>query len=161
MLHGRFQGRAEGVEPAAARHLMAQVDQRHLRHRPIEHAPRQAQQRVLAALGVVPAFQRRRGGAEDDRNVFQPGPHHGDVAGMIARRRFLLEAAFVLLVDDDQAQLAGRRENGAAGPDDDLHLAGRDAPPMATALGVAQVAVQHSHARRSGRGSTGSSAASG
>ena len=62
---------------------------------------------------------------------------------MIARRRFLFEGAFVFLVDDDEAELARRSEDGAAGADHDLHLAGRDAAPMAAALGVAEVAVQH------------------
>ena len=49
----------------------------------------------------------------------------------------------MLLVDDDQAELAGRGENGAAGADHDLHLTGRHAPPVAAALGVAEVTVQH------------------
>ena len=42
-------------------------------------------------------------------------------------------------------ELARRREDGTAGADDDLHLARGDAPPMAAALGVAQMAVQHRH----------------
>ena len=69
------------------------------------------QQRVLPALGVVPAFERRRRRAEQDRDVLEPGPHDRHVAGVVARRRFLLEAALVLLVDDDQAEVAasGRR----------------------------------------------------
>src|SRR4029077_19897238 len=36
-------------------------------------------------------------------------------------------------------------EHGASGPDNDLRLAGCDAPPMPTALHVAQVAVQDRH----------------
>src|SRR6185312_16201235 len=62
---------------------------------------------------------------------------------MIARRRFLLEGVFVLFVDDDQTQLAGRCEDGAAGPDDDLNLSGGDAPPVSAALRVGQVAVEY------------------
>ena len=101
--------------------------------------------RVLAAVGVVPALQRRRRRAEQDRDVLQAGTHDGHVAGMVARRRFLLERAFVLLVDDDEAELARRSEHGAAGADHDLNLAGRHPPPVAAALGVAEVAVQHGH----------------
>ena len=38
--------------------------------------------------------------------------------------------------------LRRRGEDGAAGADDDLHLPGGDAPPVAAALGVAEMAVQ-------------------
>jgi hypothetical protein len=48
----------------------------------------------------------------------------------------------VLLVDDDQAEVARRGEHGAAGADDDVNVPGADPPPVAAALGVAQVAVQ-------------------
>ena len=41
---------------------------------------------------------------------------------MIARRRFLLEGVLVLLVDDDQAELARRGEDGTASANDDLRL---------------------------------------
>src|SRR5437899_5466260 len=64
---------------------------------------------------------------------------------MIARRRFLLECPFVLLVDDDQTEPARRREDRAPSPDHDLHLSSRDTPPMAAALGIPQVTVQHRH----------------
>ena len=96
--------------------LVTHVDQVHLRQRPIQHALRQAQQTVLAAVGVVPAFQRGRRRAEQDRDVFQAGTHDGHVAGMVARRRFLLEGALVLLVDDDEAEFARWSEHSAAGP---------------------------------------------
>ena len=49
----------------------------------------------------------------------------------------------MFLVDDDEAELAGGSEHGAAGADHDLHLAGRHAPPVAAAFGVAEVAVHH------------------
>ena len=48
----------------------------------------------------------------------------------------------MFLVDDDQAELARRGEDGTAGADDDLHLPGGDPPPVAAAVGVAEVAVQ-------------------
>ena len=62
---------------------------------------------------------------------------------MVTRRRFLLEAALVLLVDDDQAESVRWSEDGTAGADDDLHLPRGDAPPVAAALGVAEMTVQH------------------
>ncbi len=62
---------------------------------------------------------------------------------MVTRRRLLLEAVLVLLVDNDQAEVPRRREHRAARPDDDLNLAPRNPPPMIASLGVMQVAVQH------------------
>ncbi len=76
-------------------------------------------------------------------NVFQPGTHDRDIAGVIARRRFLLEGRFVFLVDDDQAEVARRREHRAACADDDLHAPGGDLPPVARPVGVLQMAMQH------------------
>ena len=64
---------------------------------------------------------------------------------MIAGRALLLEAALVLLVDDDQPEVAGRGEHGAPRPDDDLDLPGRHPPPVPAPLGVGQVAVQDGH----------------
>src|SRR5207247_10263860 len=60
-------------------------------------------------------------------------------------RILLLEAVFVLLIDDDQTQLACRREHRAAGADHDLGLSRKDPPPMPAALGRLQMAVQYRH----------------
>src|SRR5207247_9151844 len=58
-------------------------------------------------------------------------------------RLFLLEAAFMFLVNDDQAKVAGRSEDGTASTDHHLHLAAANAPPVRSALAFAQMAVQH------------------
>src|SRR5262245_17670895 len=68
---------------------------------------------------------------------------------MVARRRILLERRLMLLVDDDQAELPRRGEDGAASADDHLDLPGGNAPPVRAALGVAEVAVQHRHFAKS------------
>src|SRR5438128_9615605 len=91
----------------------------------------------------MPAFQRGRGRAKDDRHVLQAGPHDGDVAGMISRRVLLLERVLVLLVDDDEAEVPCRREHGAASADDDLDLAARDTPPVGATFRRQQMAVQY------------------
>ena len=114
--HRRLQRLAEGGDAALLRPIVTAIDQHHRRQRPIQHALRQGEQGVLAALGVVVTLQRRSGRAEDDGDVFQPGAHHGHVAGMVARRRFLFERGLVFLVDDDQAQPARGGEDGAAAP---------------------------------------------
>ena len=72
-------------------------------------------------------------------------PHDRHVARVITGRAFLFEAVLVFLVDDDESQLAGRREDGAAGPHHHLNLPVGDASPLATPLNVGQVAVQHGH----------------
>src|SRR6516164_6526280 len=93
----------------------------------------------------MPTFERRRCRAEQDRQVFKPGTHYGHVAAMIARRRLLLVRALMLLIDHDQAELARRSKYGTASAHDHVSMPGGDAPPMAAALGIAQVAVQHRH----------------
>ena len=144
-VHRLFQSGTDRVKQAARFRLVPQIDQAHSRHRPIQDPRRQREQLVVAALGIVPAFQRRRRRAHDDGDVLELGAHHGDVAGMVARRRFLFEAAFVFFVDDDQAELARGREDGAAGANNDVDLPGRHAPPVGAALAVGEMAVQNGH----------------
>jgi hypothetical protein len=47
----------------------------------------------------------------------------------------------VLLVDHDQAEVGDRREDGAAGTDDQIDVAPPDALPLIVALAVAEAAV--------------------
>src|SRR5262249_350590 len=120
-------------------------DERDLRQCPVENALRQGQERVLSALGVVPAFQRRSRRSHQDRDVLEPGSHHGDVARMIARRRLLLECRLVFLVNHAEAEFGCRGEDGAAGADDDLNMSRRDAPPVSAALGIPKMTMKDSN----------------
>ena len=52
----------------------------------------------------------------------------------------------MLLVEHDQSQVRRRREDRAAGPDDDFHVAAGNPLPMLVPLDIAHVAVQHGHA---------------
>jgi hypothetical protein len=52
----------------------------------------QAQEAITSGVGVVQAFQRRRGGAEHDRDVFLSRAHQGQVAGVVAQ-------AFLLFIE--------------------------------------------------------------
>ena len=83
-------------------------------------------------------LDRRGGRGEDDRHLLELGAHHGDVAGVILDAVLLLEARLVRLVDDDQAELRIGQEERRAGADDDARLAGRDRPPGAAALRLAE-----------------------
>src|SRR5579884_853265 len=143
--HRVFQCIADGRRPAPLGRLMTQVNQTHLGQRPFQHALGQTQERILAALGVVPALQRRSRRAKYDWDVLQPRPHDGHISAMIARRGFLFEGVFMLFIDNDEAEPFGRREDGAASADDDLRLARRYAPPVSAALRVAQMTMKHGH----------------
>ena len=52
----------------------------------------------------------------------------------------------MLLVDDDQAERAERREHRRARADDDVDVAAADALPLIVALAVGQAAVLDGHA---------------
>ena len=93
-LPARFQrfgdGRVQLPADRAARHcppgfVDPQIDRAHRRQRPIQHAARHLDQRILARLRPVPAFQRRRGRAEHQRHRFGLRPGQGHVAGVIPR----------------------------------------------------------------------------
>ena len=58
--YGPFETGAQAMEALVGMAVVAQVDEVDVRQRPIMDTPRQRQQGVLAALGVVPAFQGRR-----------------------------------------------------------------------------------------------------
>ena len=70
----------------------------------------QAQQPVTAGVGVVQAFQGRRGRAQHNRDVFLAGAYQREVAGVVAQTFLLFIGAIVLLVDDDQPGVFHRRE---------------------------------------------------
>ena len=63
------------------------------------------------------------------------------VAPVVARRLVLLVGRLVLLVDDDEAQVAHRREDGRAGADHHPRLAGGQRQPAVEPLALAEVAV--------------------
>ena len=94
--------------------LLAHVDDFDIRHGPLLDALGQLDQRVLAALGVVAAFETGRGRAEHHHRSGCLGAHDGHVAAVVARRFLLLVALVVLLVDDDQAEILDRSENARA-----------------------------------------------
>jgi hypothetical protein len=71
------------------------------------------------------------------------GQFLGDGAGVVARvGRGLLIGRLVLLVDDDQAKVGHRGEEGGARADDDRALAGSHQFPLGVAFGVAERGVE-------------------
>src|SRR5207249_11520516 len=94
----------------------------------------QLQERVTAALRIMPTLEGWRGRSENDGDFLKTGAHHRHVARVIARRRFLLEAAFMFFVDDNEPQFAGGREHGTTSADHHLHLTACHSPPMSATL---------------------------
>ena len=125
--------------------FLPHVDQFDHGHGPFFDAARQFQQRILAALGIVAAFQGGRGRTQHHARAGLLRPHHGHIAPVVARRLFLLVAAVVLFVDHDQAQVAHRRENAGPRPHHHRGFAGAYAPPLLGALDIRERAVQNGH----------------
>ena len=112
----------------------------------------QHQQAVASGAGIRPAFQRRRGRAEDDRNAKLVRPEDGDITGRIAHSVLLLEGRVVFLIDDDQTQARQRREHREARAEHDARLAGERLSPVTLARSFGQFAVQRhrGHGRETG-----------
>ncbi len=53
----------------------------------------------------------------------------------------------MLLVDDDETDVRERRHDRQPRPDDDVDVAGPDAPPLVGTLAVGQTRVDERHAR--------------
>ena len=104
-----------------------------------------ASQMILSALGVVVAFQRGGGGAQDNDALPHFCAHHRHVAGMVAGGFLLFVGGFMFFIHHDQTEPLQRREDGAPGPDHDLGFAGVDLVPFVVTLTLRQMAVKHGH----------------
>jgi len=103
---------------------------------------RQFEQRIAAAVGVVQAFQRGRGRTEHNRQVLLARTQQGQIAGVVAQAFLLFIRGVVLLVDDDQAGILHRREQGRTGTDDDVRLAIAGGEPGIESFTIVDVGVQ-------------------
>ena len=145
-LHRLMQRPTDRPARRLAVNLVPQIDRPHRRHRPIEHPPRHLDQLELAALRPLPTLERRRRARQHQRHILIHRPPQCHVAGMIPRRRFLLERRFMFFIEHDNAQVRRRCEHRALRADDHLDLAVRNPPPMLVPLDVALMAMQHRHA---------------
>ena len=143
---GRLQRPREDVMPLALGRFLAHVHDRDGRHGPAADPLRQPRFLVMVQCpAILVGFEARRRASQDDRDAHQVGPHDGHVARMVSRGRLLLERVLMFLVDDDEAQVADRCEDGASGADDDVGPALGDVAPLAMAFGVRQVRVEDGH----------------
>ena len=95
----------------------------------------------------MPAFQRRRGRAQDDLGPAQLAAVQGQVARRIAGAFLLLVAGVVLLVDHDQCQPRQRGQHRHPRAQHDARAPAVRGQPGAQALGGRQAAVQRHHRR--------------
>ena len=127
--------------------LLAHIDDAHDGHALVVHARGHVEQGVLAALDVVEALHRRRGGAEDDDGAFHLCAHDGDIARVVAGGFLLLVGVLVFLIHNDESKRINGRKDGGARPDDDAGAALPYLVPFIMALARGEMAVQHGDER--------------
>ena len=103
------------------------LDGRRRAARPSRAAPRAGTSPSRARPSALDRGRRR---AEDDRGTGQPGELDGGVACLEPGRPVALVRRLVLLVDDHEAHVGERREDGQPRPDDDR----RRRPPGSAAI---------------------------
>ena len=120
---------------AALGPVFAQINHRHRWHGRPAVAAGQDQALVAAFVGIEHGFQRGRGAGQHDGTAGDVGPDHGHVPRLIDHAVFLLEAAVVLLVEDDHLQLTEGQEQRRTRANDDPGLAlGHRAPGLGALL---------------------------
>ena len=127
-----------GPERGSASRMSTQLDRR--------HPPAVDPARQLQARQLEPGLRPRRRGAGDEHGAALRGAAAGDGAGVVAGVALLLVGGVVLLVDDDQAEVADRGEDGRARADADARLAAAQAPPLVVALAGGEGRVEDGEA---------------
>jgi hypothetical protein len=132
----------ERLAEAVRRSDPAQVDDADLWRFRRAGTARQAEAGVTACLAVIQHLERRRRGAQNDRDVEVLGAGDREIARGVAQALLLLEGLVVFLVDDNQADFPHRREHGRARADDESGVAVARLPPRAKAFDVRKARVQ-------------------
>ena len=96
----------------------------------------------LAAAGEGEGLEGGRCRAEHDGDAELGAEDESEVAGVVADAVFLLEAAVVLFVDDEQSEVLEGGEEGAAGAYDDPCLSASDAAPLVEALAGCEAGME-------------------
>ena len=135
---GRKVARDEAAHPG--RQLGTEVDDLDRRRGP-DRANRQHDPVVDAGPRPADAVDGGRGRPEHDRRARQLAQPDGHVTRLKPRCPVALVGGIVLFVDDDEPDIGQRSDDGQPRPDDDVHLARPDAPPLVGALAVAKARV--------------------
>src|SRR6185369_10598883 len=102
----------------------------------------QFEYRVLVLHGVEIRFQRWGRRAENNHGMRHLGAHDRNIAGMVARRFFLLVRAIVFFVDDDEREVGNGSKYGRSRTDHDSGVSAMNAVPLLSALAIRQSGVQ-------------------
>ena len=122
--------------------LLAHVDDFDFGQRALFYAIGQFDQRIFIFLCVEIRLQRGRGRTQHDDRVRHLGAHYGNIAGVVARRFFLLVGGVVLFVDDDQCEIGDRGKDCGARADDHAGVSTFDAVPLLGAFAVGERGVE-------------------
>ncbi len=111
---------ASGVKLRAnsVRRSIASIDG----HRAIGDPPANFEELITPLTAVFITLERRSCGTQDHRTILNLAPDHGNVPAIVTDTFFLFVGGIVLLVDDDQPELANWREYRRASADHDVDL---------------------------------------
>ena len=110
-------------EFAAGWCIRFQINGADFRHWSPAMALGQAEMGVTALRRIDAAFDGRGGGRQDNGQIFNAAAHHRHIAGVVMDTIFLLIGCFMLLIDDDQAQIGVREKQRRARTGNDFGLA--------------------------------------
>ena len=98
---------------------------------------------IRATAAAIEGLSRRRGGAQHERAAVAPRHLGRYLARMVARAGTLLVAGLVLLVNDDEAQIAERAKERRAGAHDHAGRTAGDHIPLVQALAGRKARMEH------------------
>ncbi len=98
---------------------------------------------IYTRFGTVAALHIRRCAAENKEGVGRSAAVLGSVPGMVTRGVLGFIGILLLLIDNDEAEIAARSKYGAPRTDHNACPAGFDALPLVVALPCPQRAVEH------------------
>ena len=125
--------------------LLSHIDEVHRGHGPVCNTLGHFEQSVLAVLGIKPAFETWRGGAENDARTSGLRSHDGDIATVVPWCLFLLVAAIVFFVNQDKTEVVHRGEHPGPSPHHDLRSTGVDSAPLVSTFRIRKRGVQNGH----------------
>ena len=135
---------AEGRQIAAER-IFAHIVDVDLREARVAVAFGQLDERILPASRLVVAFDRGGRRGKQQKPFCPPDAERGNVARVVLRAHVRLVGVFLLLVDDDHAEVRQRGEHRAARADDEIDFARGNAAVGVMPLPRRERGMQHRH----------------
>ena len=135
-------GQARGV---SLPEFLLHIHQAHFRHLVGIVSLPEGKQVILSHLRGIPALHRRGRRPQQKQSLMVGAAELGHLPGVVTDHALRLIAALLLLVQDDQAHVFQRGEDGGPGAQHHLDLAPADTLPLVVALRHPQGAVEHGH----------------